>query len=100
MNQEEFAKECGVKTADLVSDWERDKVEPPFERLDRMVKLIDKALTMEQCLVLPFEAPEAERKYRAIVGIITGIEPPTALSIPSAPKPREARPAVDRGRLK
>lgn len=61
--------------AATVSDWEREEMEPSFEKLDRMVKLLDESLTMEQCLVLPFEARESERKYRAILSIIGGLSP-------------------------
>lgn len=73
-----------------VSDWEREEIEPKFERLNAMVKLIDESLTMEQCLVLPFEASEAERKYRAILSITGALAPPPIVK--REPRPKQEKP--------
>lgn len=74
LNKKLFAKAMDVNPV-TVSNWERDKWEPDFEKLDRMVKLLDERLTLNQCLVLPSESPESERKYRAILEVIGGLSP-------------------------
>lgn len=99
LNQVEFARRMETHPV-TVSNWERDVKEPDFATFEKMLKLIDEDLTMRQCLVLPHEAPEAERKYRAIAEIIVGIKPLRPSPASAVPKPKEARPAVNRGRLK
>lgn len=86
LSQREFSERLKV-AASTVSDWEREEMVPTVESLESMLGLIDPDLTLAECLVLPFEVQESDRKYRAILSIIGGLSPAPVIRREAKVKP-------------